>query len=124
MIGSTIDWLVNNIDRAILCRKEDLKHIRPGAIAANEPKILWVKMLRRQYNTELHTKQNPVDALVDVYNDLLEEILSAKRGHFLIDINQELKGLTCCTAHGTLSGYGKVKYWREVDKIIEKIRQI
>ena len=45
VIGSTLDWLVNNIDITILCHKEDLKHVRPGAVAANEPKIIWVKML-------------------------------------------------------------------------------
>ena len=76
-IGSTIGWLVNNINTALTCKKEDLKHLRLGAIAMNEPKVIWVKMLVR--NQDGNTEQpnlKKVDAVVHTYNKILEEILS------------------------------------------------
>ena len=61
-----------------------------------------------------------MDLLVDTFNEILEEVLSAKRGHFLLDINNELLGLSTFTVNGQLSGYGKVKFWRAVDKMLER----
>ena len=62
-----------------------------------------------------------MDTLVDKFNEILEEILSARQGHFILDPNPKMLGVAnFLTMHGQLSGYGKVKYWCEIDKIIEK----
>ena len=119
IIGSSIKWLVNNIDCTVTCKKENLKHLCPGAIAAAEPKIIWIKMLTRSYHPYLSQKK-PVDNLVHIYNKILEEILSTRQGHFILDVNTEMQGLSSFTINRQLSRYGKVKFWREVDKIIGK----
>ena len=36
-----IDWIANNITRAIEFRKTDLIHIRPGAVTIGEPRVIW-----------------------------------------------------------------------------------
>ena len=120
VIGSTLEWLINNVDRVITCKKEDLRHAHPGAIAAAESKIIWVKMFTRECNTQSSGAQNPVDSLVDTYNDILEEILSTRHGHFILDVNHSMQGLSYYTSNNKLLGHGKVKFWREVDKVIEK----
>ena len=120
VIGTTIEWLVNNIDRAITCKKEDLKHIRPGAVAANEPKVIWVKMLARSANDRHSEKPDPVNELASTFNYILEEILATRRNNFILDVAEEMQQDSNYTIQGRLTGHGKVKFWRAVNKILEK----
>ena len=47
-LDTQLEWLVNNVHRAITRRREDLKDKRPGAIASSfETMVIWVKMLDR-----------------------------------------------------------------------------
>ena len=119
VIRSTLEWLVNNIDRAITCKKEDLKHQKIGTVIANEPRIIWIKMLAKSTN-DTSERKDPVNELVEVFNKILEEILSTCRNNFILDVNEEMKQDASYRMQGCLSGHGKVCFWRAVDKIIEK----
>ena len=45
MIGGNINWIANNICRAIDFRKKDIIRLRPGAVTPDEPKIIWTKFV-------------------------------------------------------------------------------
>ena len=68
IIGSTLEWLVREIDRLITTKKIDLAKIRPGAVISSEPKIIWITMLGRPYPSR-------VLALRKKFNAILEETL-------------------------------------------------
>ena len=46
IMGGVFEWLVNQVQRAITSKKEDMRNIRPGAVIVNEPKTIWLKMLQ------------------------------------------------------------------------------
>ena len=99
VIGSTVEWLVNNINRAIMCKKEDLKHHKSGAVVANEPKIIWIKMIARSVN-DISEKKDQVNELTDMFNSILEEILSTRRNHFILDVSEDMKQDVSYTMQG------------------------
>ena len=120
VIGTALEWLVTNFEKAITCKKEDLHHQRAGAVAANEPKMLWVKMLKCSPN-DASESSDQVDAVADTFNEILEKILATRRNAFVFDVNPQLhNGLVSYNAQGKLTANGKIKYWKIIDQTIEK----
>ena len=68
-----------------MCKKEDLKALRPGAIAVNEPKVLWIKMVGAKDLLDLD-----LSLAKDITNFILEETLAAHRNQFLCDTTDSL----------------------------------
>ena len=104
VIGANLEWLINNIDQALTCEKEDLRHIR-GAVMANEPKIIWVKMLNRSLGGFASERINLINELADTFNSILEEILSTRKNSFVVNMNEDMLGLSTYSM-GRLTGHG------------------
>ena len=45
-----VQWMVTNIDWALLSRKEQIGKLKPGALSQNEPKVIWVLVINRLYS--------------------------------------------------------------------------
>ena len=115
MSGSAINWIANQIDRATECRKDDLIRCKPGAVCANEPKFVWVKMFNR-------TNGSGKDEMLKVrskYNNALEEMLINKKGHFIIDITDKMSDTAYYTVRNELNSDGRIRFWKEVDNKIK-----
>ena len=115
-IGTCWDWLIKNIERAIDIKKEDLRNKKPGAVRINEPKIIWVKMFG---SSEANLPQALL-AAKDISNFILEEILSTKHNHFVLDISGELMDTQFYRINGELNGTGMVHFWCSIDTMISK----
>ena len=47
-----LGWIITQMEHALETKKEDLMRHKPGAVAFNEPKTIWVKMLNRVFDSE------------------------------------------------------------------------
>ena len=97
--------------RAVLCKKEFLRSVKPGSITHYEPKFIWVKML------EIPTYINQ-SSLAKKFNKMLEQTLAQKDAHYIIDINEIMFEANYFSS-GSLNGAGRIRYWREIDNQIE-----
>ena len=103
--GAAINWVANQMIRAVSCKKEFLRRVKPGAITTLEPKFVWVQMLK-------------YDESADDFNNMLEEILEKKELHYIIKLADTLNYANLFT-HDHLNGEGKVKYWMEINYQLE-----
>ena len=115
MTGKIINWLTNQMIRAVDTRRDDLMRAHHGAVAPGEPKFVWVKMF------------NQVNALGDIfvvcncYNRAMEDIIAAKKAHFTIDVNNALQDAVYFTRLNELNDDGKHRFWLEVN---DKLQQL
>ena len=77
VLRPVLQWIVNNIERAVQCKKMELVNILPGAVASGEPKIIWLQMMDKPngYDRSL--------ALRPKFNKMLESILANKQHHYI-----------------------------------------
>ena len=117
LAGAALTWIINQIDRAMDCKKQDLMQVRPGAVFASEPKVIWVKALDKW-------KSNTDEAYAtDKFNDTLAEILMDKKGHYLIDLTEEMNNPALFTQWGELNSDGRIRFWTEMDYRIKGFDQ-
>ena len=114
MIGGIINWVSNNICRAIDFRKKDLLKYRPGAVTPGEPKVIWTKFTsfninRQNQNVEVKTK----------YNDTMDEILAEKKDHLIMDLNEEMHNPIFFTAKNNLTHEGRIHFWNSLSEMIK-----
>ena len=108
-----INWVVNTMERAIEARKDGLRRRRQGALNSNEPKVLGVKMFNRvNAGSKLLKFRNK-------FNSVLEQMLSSRRGHYIIDVNKVVAQPQNFTEHNVITAHGKEVFWRELNKIVE-----
>ena len=83
--GCCLTWIINTMDRLIETRKEQLRRRRPGAIVADEPKVIWFTMMNRPgiHYSDLYAVRHK-------YNKNLKELLDQKTNHFLLDVNDTI----------------------------------
>ena len=111
--GKCTNWMLNNIERALDARKDEIRRRRPGALSPSEPKCIWIKMINRVNG------QSELLSMRTKFNNVLEEQLANRHHHYIIDINEVMAKSSNFTPNNFLSAIGKEVYWREVDKIIE-----
>ena len=116
--GKCLNWIINNMERAIEAKKEDLRRRKPGAVSPNEPKIVWVKMVGRF--SDPNRAGIPILAVHNKFNCALEELLANRRCHYILDAGAALADASCFTYNGQLTARRKGKFWEEVDCQIEK----
>ena len=76
-----LSWMISNLVRVVEMKKDQLYHIKKGAINASEPKFVWVKMLQRMMS------QDKILTVRGKYNWTLENLLADKKYHYVIDPN-------------------------------------
>ena len=113
--GKCLNWIINCMERIIDARKNEFRKKKPGSIAPNEPKIIWVKMLDRP-NKEF----NDLLSVRDKYNSILEDLLSTRCNHYIMDVNEEVCHPLHYTFHNTLNDRGKNVFWEIIDCQIEE----
>ena len=88
---------MNQIDRAIEIGKDHLQSKNMGSIAANEPRIVWIKGLGQLLSAD--------EARIKFkFNSELEEILATKKQHYIMDVQRALSNVMDFNHFGTLTG--------------------
>ena len=114
VVGNCLNWIVSNIVKVVDARKDTIWRKKPGTLVASEPKVIWVKMPNRPNG------QSNLLAVRNKFNNILEDILSERKNHYIIDVNQALAQHSNFTSFNSLNDKGKEIFWLEVDRAIEK----
>ena len=113
VIFKCLNWMAIQVDRAIEAKVDALRIRKPGSILTNEPKIIWVKMIKRL------NKTSEVLTLRTKYNEALHDIVGNRTGHYIMDITRALAERNCCDQFNQLNGLGKSRYWNQIDQQLE-----
>ena len=113
-MGSTLHYLIKQMDMYIMRQKTDLKDKKPGALVQEYPKIIWVHMIKCP---KLHN--NAIFSLRGKFNSILEERLhdGDADNHHIMSIDVDLNEFD---HQGNLTSYGKSLFWREVHRALKK----
>ena len=114
IIKGALTWILNQISRAVEAKIDFLERRKPGAVTANEPKIIWTSMMNRMRG------RSRVLAHRSKYNDVLIEVLAQRKNHFIIDINENMADISFFDAKNKLNSYGRHNFWIQIDTQLEK----
>ena len=113
VLGAAITWVVSQMSRAVEAKKDNLLRRRAGAVIANEPKMIWIKALKKAHSSSDDRAQ------INKFNSMLEDILADSAGHYLMDVSDAMHGLELFTLQNDLNTYSMQQYWQDVNKQIE-----
>ena len=107
------NWMVEEVNKAIQKRKDDLQRIKSGATIQYEPKVVWIKMVDRV------SQVDKALAVRHKFNSILEDTLVDYSGHFILDVSSTMKDPSFFIEAG-VAREGAIRFWLEVNDIIEK----
>ena len=113
--GKCLSWMITTIKRIIEARKDELRKCKPGAIAANEPKIFWLSMMNKPgvQLSDLYTVR-------EKYNTILKDLLALRKHHYLININDVVSHRWHFISNKYMNVRGKERMWGEIVRSIEE----
>ena len=111
-------WLMRQLNMIVRRRRASLLEKKPGAIYTGDPKMIFVRMIRRIDKYQHGTKLDQIYGLRSKFNDHLND-MAAQIEQLMLTIN------SCNTSGhfdrwGNLSQKGKTDLWYEVDDLIER----
>ena len=115
IIEKVVSWVMTEMEHAIQSKKEELRKKKPGSITTGEPKVIWIKMIKR-YNA-----CNNLMQVRNTYNEIVEKCLLNKTGHYIMDVIDKMTDQSYFLPQTpySLTNDGKARYWREVDFQLE-----
>ena len=115
----TLEWLAKSINSSIEIRKEDLKGIRGGAIRANYPQLIWVKMPVRPFIK--NTNKGYVFAQCHTFNNILVNTIAKFPGAATFEIDMSPSERHHFDLQGNLSPLGYEKLWKEISHGVKQL---
>ena len=112
MVKEILKWMITAMVRSVEAKKEALYKCKPGALVDAEPKFIWVKMMKRLCG------YNKILALRNKFNAQLEQLLSERRHHYIIDMDSRINNPCMFTNINELNGEGRIEFWKEIDDAI------
>ena len=114
MSGRAIDWMSNEIERLIHIRKQDYLMKKKGALMADEPKVLFIKMLQRPHPT-------PQILVRGKFNRAMNDTLLYFHNMFIAEVRVNQNNFDRLN---NLISSGKVEFWRESDDILREFDRL
>ena len=111
-MGMCLEWLIRQIEKAIDRKKNMMREIKPGSVIVGEPKMIWIKMIKRPNNEELL-------CLREKFNEILEDILATRRDSYIMSAEEFLDNSNFSRLND-LTVTGREHYWKAVDSLIMK----
>ena len=118
VLNKTVNWLVKEFDIQTKRRQDTITEARPGAVFADDPTIIFIRMLRRVEHQPLGSRLDTIFSFRSKFNDSLND--AARK------IEQKMLTINSCntSAHydrwGQLTIRGETDYWKELDELVEK----
>ena len=117
-LSSNIHWLVREIKKLLMARRENMKTTRPGSLSsAMEPLIVWVEMVNRPIYRNEDLKQ--VLVLRKKFNEILNAELMHEKYMYVMKIEVPINQSNFDN-WGNLSTDGKWIFWKQFDEQIKK----
>ena len=113
MIGTMLEWLIENLNNEITWKKNNMKEKRPGAVTSLEPKIIFVKMIDRPGSSEILRAR-------EKFNAVLEETLFKTKKMYIMDIEciEGKLDRKYFDVNTSLNHEGRLKYWSLFDELL------
>ena len=114
IIGAVLHYLIKQIDLFIERRCQEAMQKKSGALMADHPKVVWMRMLKRPPRN--HSED--ISALRGKFNSILEERLQEdnSKDHHIMSIQIPLDEFDLL---GNLTSTGKITFWKEVDRAMQ-----
>ena len=112
MVKEILKLMITAMVRSVEAKKEALYRCKPGALVDAEPKFIWVKMMKRLHGYD------KILALHNKFNAQLEQLLSERRHHYIIDMDSRINNSCMFTNINELNGEGRIEFWKEIDDAI------
>ena len=119
-IQCNVYWLLHQMSKALLTRREDLKGKWMGAVTGTLTRIIWVKMLTRPMISDSRLKK--IFALKRKFNDILAEFIELEASMHLIEI-PNMEEHKYFNKFGDLTNSGKRNFWRGFCKALKSLDQ-
>ena len=112
------DWLACRIKVLFKRKRLDLSNRNPGAVFGDDPRVIFVKMLRRAEFYPASCKLGKICSVRTKFNDSIN-MAAAKHDQYVMNIS------TCTSKSffdicGNLSDPGKKVFYRELDHLLER----
>ena len=105
--------------RAVEEKRDNLAHMKPGAINPFEPKFIWVATLdKRDENTE--DDDHDYESWRKDFNQIMAEQIIKHECHYFANISDAVADKNLFCHQDELNGAGRVKFWCKLDKTLEK----
>ena len=114
LIGTCLESIIRKINNHIESRKDNLRKKKPGALRANEPKVIWTKTFTRP------NMSGSLFSAVEKFNKILEEIMATHKNHLILDVNKKMEHASNFNRGSYLNNLGKDNFWLEVNRMIER----
>ena len=114
ILEAALRWTVTNMNRAVEAKKQNMINSKPGLVEANEPKMIWMKMICHL------NAYSRVTAFRSKFNLILEKILAEMKHHYIVDVNKKVNYPHNFTLAKFMNRDGKVMFWREVNMQLRK----
>ena len=121
IVADMIRWIVRQINMLITRKRSELLEKRPGAVFLGDPKIIFVRMLRRYEKYHQGSKLDNLYSLRAKFNESLKAAVA--------EISQKMLTITSCNTRdhfdfwGNLSVRGKLDFWQEIDELLDLFDQ-
>ena len=118
MTQDAIQWLVRQVNDVVSNKKTEIMKKCPESIFSGDPKIIFVRMLRR---VEKYTPSSKLDLLFGLRSKFNDALNSA-----VAEIDQRILTITSCNSRdhfnyqGNLTVKGRYDYWREIDDLLDR----
>ena len=114
----TLTWIIEEFDRVIYKRKEDIRSKKPGALTGpGEPRLIFLSIPERPRNTT--PKKHEVFRLVSKTNNVLENIIKRHGRYCHLLYIESINEFLHFDYHGRYTPQGKIQLWKEIDEKVK-----
>ena len=99
-------------------KRLELLEKRPGSLYDDDPRVIYVKMVRRAKYFPSESKAAKTCTMRTKFNNLLNELVAEEK-HYIMGI-ESCSTEDCFDSFGKLSTKGKYHYWTEMTELLEK----
>ena len=113
-----VNWLARQINIKIKRKHLNISHKNPGAVFGEDPRVIFVKMLRRAEFYPASCRLGKICSVRTKFNECLNSAAA--------EFDQYIMNITACTEKrhfdvlGNLSESGKQVFWRDLDHLLER----
>ena len=107
-IEDQANWLIGQVSKLLMARREDLKSKKPGSVTADLTRVIWVNMLARpEYNNPY---LNTLFDLRQTYNGKMKKLLEVEKYMHIIEV-PNMEEYKYFNKQGELTTLGKEEFW-------------
>ena len=117
-IYNTVNWLVKQIDIMIRRRRLDFLKRKPSAAFEDDPKIIYVRMLRKMAHYREGSKLESICCLRSKFNSALNDA-ALKYRHRILS-TESCNSPDQFDRQGMLTVKGKLNFWHKLDELLER----